>query len=107
MPQKVKKLTSLKRRFNGATTTGHKDPCRMSDVENSGGLVKHQTNAAHNGHSPSDFLWGAEQIGQPIGRNPRQTHYLLAAGEIKCAKKVGGLWCANRTALLREFGATA
>jgi hypothetical protein len=51
------------------------------------------------------FAWGSDEIGQVIGRNPRQTHHLLMKGEIKSAKKVGGRWVANIRALLREFGA--
>jgi hypothetical protein len=53
----------------------------------------------------SDFVWGAEEIGALLGRNPRQTHHLLSKGDIKCARKIGGRWVASRTALLREFGA--
>jgi hypothetical protein len=52
-----------------------------------------------------EILWGAGPIGAEINRNPRQTSYLLDRGLIKSARKVGGLWCANRTALRREFGA--
>ena len=53
------------------------------------------------------FAWGSDEIGQVIGRNPRQTHHLLTKGEIKSAKKVGGCWVANIQALLREFGAAS
>jgi hypothetical protein len=52
-----------------------------------------------------DFVWGARAIGAVIGRSARQTHHLLENGLIKSAKKVGGLWCCNRSALLKEFGA--
>jgi hypothetical protein len=55
--------------------------------------------------SSSDIIWGAEEIGRVINRNPRQVWHLLDRGEIKCARKVGGRWCASRAALLREFGA--
>ena len=60
-----------------------------------------------NDSKPADnnFAWGADGIGNVIDRNPRQTHHLLASGEIKSAKKVGGRWVANISALLREFGA--
>jgi hypothetical protein len=51
------------------------------------------------------FAWGAEQIGRVLDRTPRQAHHLLTTGRIKCALKVGGKWCASRSALLREFGA--
>ena len=54
-----------------------------------------------------DFLWGAEEIGKPIRRTKRQTHYMLHHGLINSAKKFGGLWVAHRVALLREFGAVA
>jgi hypothetical protein len=50
------------------------------------------------------ILWGAEEIGKTIRRNKRQTHHMLDRGLIKSARKVGGLWCVNRAALLREFG---
>jgi hypothetical protein len=56
-------------------------------------------------NSPSDFAWGAEEIGAMIGRSARQTHHLLTNGQIKCARKVGGRWVVSRSALLREFGA--
>jgi hypothetical protein len=49
-------------------------------------------------------IWGAEPIGAIIGRNARQTHHLLINGEIKCARKVGGRWCASIPALRVEFG---
>jgi hypothetical protein len=44
---------------------------------------------------PADrIVWGAEAIGRVIGRNPRQTHYLLAKGALP-ARKLRGIWCAN------------
>ena len=46
----------------------------------------------------------ADEIGAASGRNGRQTHHLLAHGEIQCARKVRGRWVVNRSALLREFG---
>jgi len=49
-------------------------------------------------------IWGAETIGAIIGRNPRQAHHLLVTGQIKCARKVGGRWCASIPALRAEFG---
>jgi hypothetical protein len=52
----------------------------------------------------SDLLWGADEIGRAINRNPRQVWHLLDRGEIKCAVKKGGRWVASRAALLREFG---
>jgi hypothetical protein len=48
--------------------------------------------------------WGIDEIAEVIGRNHRQTFHLLAKGEIRSAKKVGGRWCASRDALLRELG---
>lgn len=53
----------------------------------------------------SGFCWGAEAIGAVIGRNSRQTHYLLTRGEIKSARRKGGRWVANRAKLRAEFGA--
>jgi hypothetical protein len=46
-----------------------------------------------------DVVWGAEAIGQVIGRTARQTFYLL---ESQClpARKLGGRWCASRKKLL-------
>ena len=51
------------------------------------------------------FAWGAEQIGRILDLSPRQAHHLLTTGRIKSAQKIGGRWCAARSALLREFGA--
>ena len=59
-------------------------------------------NKAVNGGN--DFVWGADEIGQVIGRSGRQAHHLLTNGQIKSAKKVGGRWVASRAALLRELG---
>ena len=50
------------------------------------------------------FAWGAIEIGRIIGRNQKQTLKLLVNGEIKSARKMGGLWVASRGALLRELG---
>jgi hypothetical protein len=52
-----------------------------------------------------DILWGADKIGEVINRSPRQTHWLLSRGEIRCAQKKGKHWIAPRSALRREFGA--
>jgi hypothetical protein len=51
-------------------------------------------------------VWGADQIGKIINRNPRQTHHLLTTGAIRSAQKKGGRWCAIPSALRREFGAS-
>jgi hypothetical protein len=61
-----------------------------------------------NGKIPTNLdkpVWGAVEIGKIINRNPRQTHHLLTRGHIKSARRVGGRWCANPAALLKEFGA--
>jgi hypothetical protein len=50
------------------------------------------------------IVWGAEEIARVIGRSPRQAHYMLTNGEIKCAQRKGSRWVAGRAALLREFG---
>jgi hypothetical protein len=72
----------------------------MSALENSGASVKEAEPV-----SKADFLWGVAQIAPVIGRTERQANHLLAAGHIKSARKVGGIWFANRDALLKEFGA--
>jgi hypothetical protein len=53
----------------------------------------------------SDFVWGAREIGETIGRTERQAHHLLTTGQLQSAKKKGGRWVASKAALLREFGA--
>src|SRR4051812_40979589 len=53
----------------------------------------------------ADFVWGAREIGETIGRTERQAHHLLTTGQLQSAKKKGGRWVASRAALLREFGA--
>jgi hypothetical protein len=47
----------------------------------------------------SDIVWGAEAIGQVIGRKPRQAFHLLESGCLP-AKKLGGRWCASRRKLI-------
>ena len=52
-----------------------------------------------------DLVWEAGGIAAEIKRSRGQVYRLLATGAIKSAKRVGGRWCADRNALLREFGA--
>jgi hypothetical protein len=73
----------------------------MPDLENSAHFVKEARTAINN----DEFLWGVSNIAPVIGRTVRQTNHLLAAGRIRSARKVGGVWFCNRTALLKEFGA--
>jgi hypothetical protein len=54
-----------------------------------------------------NLVWGAEGIADEINQTVRQTHHLLLIGAIKSARKVGGRYCAERSALRREFGADA
>ena len=72
---------------------------QMRDNHDSEPLVKEKSETV------CEFLWGADEIGAAIGRNGRQTHHLLAHGEIQCARKVRGRWVVSRAALLRELGA--
>jgi hypothetical protein len=72
----------------------------MSALENPDASVKEAETVIQ-----SDFLWGADQIGPAIGLSTRQAYHRLDAGQIRCARKVGGIWFANRAALLKEFGA--
>ena len=44
-------------------------------------------------------LWGAKAIGEVIGKNRRQTFWLLQNGMLP-ARKVGSLWVSERQALL-------
>jgi hypothetical protein len=68
--------------------------------------MSHQDSSENNVQSqPTDFLWGADNIGRVIGRTRRQTHHLLASGRLKSAKKIGGSWVANRIALISELSA--
>jgi len=46
----------------------------------------------------NDLLWGADAIAQYIGRNKRQTYYLLEKGQVP-ARKVGDLWLGSKTTL--------
>jgi len=48
--------------------------------------------------APSHVLWGAEQIAREIGRNRRQTFYLLESGQIP-ARKAGRNWFITKSAL--------
>jgi hypothetical protein len=56
-------------------------------------------------NTESSFVWGAAEIGRVINRNTRQTNYLLERGAIKAARKKGGRWVAERSALIREMTA--
>ena len=53
-----------------------------------------------------DLVWGVDEIGRLIGRNPRQTYHMLSTGQLP-AKKVGGRWVAERGQLARFFLETA
>ena len=44
-------------------------------------------------------LWGAKAIGEAIGKNSRQTFWLLQNGRLP-ARKVGALWVSERSTLL-------
>lgn len=57
-----------------------------------------------NNEAPADLdlVWGAKAIGECIGRNPRQTFYLLEKGELP-ARRVGNLYVASRAALRRRL----
>jgi hypothetical protein len=52
----------------------------------------------------SDIVWGGAAIGAVIGRNERQTLYLLERNAVACARKVRGQWVASKSSLRREFG---
>jgi hypothetical protein len=49
-----------------------------------------------------DVVWGAASIGDVIGRNVRSTFHLLESGLLP-ARKVGGVWAADREALRAFF----
>ena len=49
-------------------------------------------------------VWGADAIAKLIGRTRAQTFHLLHSGKLP-AKKVGSLWVAMPSALLRACGA--
>ena len=44
----------------------------------------------------ADILWGVEAIAAYIGRNQRQTYYLLQTKQIP-GQKVGAIWLARRS----------
>ena len=39
-------------------------------------------------HGVADFVWGAREIGETIGRTERQAHHLLTTGQLQSAKKI-------------------
>lgn len=51
---------------------------------------------------PLELIWGAAAIAKVIGRNRRQTFWMLEQDQIPAAKKVGGKWVAD-CGKLREF----
>ena len=48
---------------------------------------------------------GVDAIAAEIGREPRQVYYMLSAGSLPAAKKVGGRWVVSRRQLWAFFGA--
>lgn len=45
----------------------------------------------------NDLIWGARAIGREIGRNTRQTYWLLETGKLDdVARKVCDRWVASR-----------
>jgi hypothetical protein len=64
-----------------------------------------QSRQGDNSNNLNKPVWGAAAIGEEINRTERQTHHLLATGQIKSAVKKGGRWTATPSALRREFGA--
>ena len=51
-----------------------------------------------------DLVWEVAGIAAEIGKNARQTHYLLENGALP-ARKIGGRWCTSRSALRAFFAA--
>jgi hypothetical protein len=49
-----------------------------------------------------DLLWGVERIARHIGRNVRQTYYLLQNQKIP-AQKIGALWVARKSTIDRAL----
>jgi hypothetical protein len=52
---------------------------------------------------PSDIVWGVRAIGQTINKSASSTDWLIRNKQITCVRKIGGVWCASRAALLREL----
>jgi hypothetical protein len=49
-----------------------------------------------------DLLWGVEAIAAYIGRNTRQTYYLVQTKKIP-AQKVGAIWVGRRSIIDRAL----
>ena len=49
-----------------------------------------------------DLLWGVDAIADYIGRNVRQTYYLVSTKKIP-AQKVGALWVGRRSTIDRAL----
>jgi hypothetical protein len=50
----------------------------------------------------AELLWGAVAIANFVGRNPRQTYWMLEKGTLP-AKKIGKLWVGRRSTLRALF----
>jgi hypothetical protein len=61
--------------------------------------LQNQESDVNDNDENSDLLWGAEAIGNAIGRSPRATFYMLEAGLLP-AKRVGRRWVASKRKLL-------
>lgn len=53
-----------------------------------------------------DLLWGADAIGEAIGRSERQAKHMLSRGEIP-GRKVNGRWVASLAKLKAYFEGSA
>ena len=48
--------------------------------------------------APGNVLWGAKAIGEEIGKNTRQTFYVLETGRLP-AQRIGRQWVTTRAQL--------
>jgi hypothetical protein len=55
--------------------------------------------------TPVELIWGARAIAAAIGRGEKATFALLENGHLPFAKRIGGRWCASKSALRDFFGA--
>jgi hypothetical protein len=67
-------------------------------------MERHQNLAGDPPPLHNDLVWGVQAIASEIGRTPRQTFHLIAAGTIPTGK-AGGRIFASRSRLRQHFEA--
>jgi len=78
------------------------DPVKASLLASVALPAPHDTAAAK--PLADELIWETGPIGEEVGLKPREAYHLLRTGALP-AQKIGGRWCASRSALRKHFAA--